>query len=351
MAGDLLRLRDGQAVDDAAALELAEVVGQPGQPLLGGLETHHAEVERLAVELTAQDQDPSVIELVEITGFDRLNHRGELLGHVGGDPCVGGRGGGEHRDAVGQVGQHGPDPSVVGSEVMSPVGDAVRLVDDQQAGRGRQPRQHLVAEAGVVEPLRADQEYVDLTGGDCLMDGLPLLEIGRVDRDGADAGPLGGLDLVAHQGQQRRDDHRRAGTLGAEQKRRHEVDRRLAPSGALHDEGPTLVDCQRLDRGPLVVAQHRVVAAHQCPEVALGAVAHGVRHALCLPAEGDRASGYQIRTRSSGSSQSPSDSLVSKALWNSSRLRTMLARNSGGLCGSMVRYCCSCSLRRFVRQQ
>ena len=212
----------------------------------------------------------------------------QLLGHVGGDPCVGGRGGGEHRDAVGQVGQHRPDPSVVGSEVMSPVGDAVRLVDDQQAGCGRQAGQHLVAEAGVVEPLRADQEYVDLTGGDCLMDGLPLLEIGRVDRDGADAGPLGGLDLVAHQGQQRRDDHRRAGPLGAEQKGRHEVDRRLAPPGALHDEGPALVDCQRLDRGPLVVAQHRIVAAHQCPEVALGAVAHGVRHALCLPAEGDK---------------------------------------------------------------
>ena len=31
--------------------------------------------------------------------------------------------------------------------------------------------------------------------------------------------------------------------------------------------------------------------------------------------------------------------LTSKASWNSARLRTMLARNSGGLCGSVVRYC------------
>ena len=55
--------------------------------------------------------------------------------------------------------------------------------------------------------------------------------------------------------------------------------------------------------------------------------------------------------RSSGSSHSPSPAAVPKTSWNSSRLRTMLARNSGGLCGSMVRYCCSCSLRRLVRQQ
>lgn len=60
---------------------------------------------------------------------------------------------------------------------------------------------------------------------------------------------------------------------------------------------------------------------------------------------------HQILTRSARSSQSPSPSAVPNASWNSSRLRTMLARNSGGECGSMVRYCCSCSLRRLVRQQ
>ena len=60
---------------------------------------------------------------------------------------------------------------------------------------------------------------------------------------------------------------------------------------------------------------------------------------------------HQIRTRSAGSSQRPSPSLVPKTSWNSSRLRTMLARNSGGLCGSIVRYWSSCSLRRLVRQQ
>ena len=64
----------------------------------------------------------------------------------------------------GQVGEQGADPAVVGPEVVAPVGDAVRLVDDQQAAGRGQPGQHLVAEAGVVEPLGADQQHVDLAG-------------------------------------------------------------------------------------------------------------------------------------------------------------------------------------------
>ena len=60
---------------------------------------------------------------------------------------------------------------------------------------------------------------------------------------------------------------------------------------------------------------------------------------------------HQIRTRSSGASHRPSSSVVPNAWWNSSRLRTMLARNSAGLCGSMVSSWSSCSLRRLVRQQ
>ena len=176
---------------------LGEVVGQPGQPLLGGLQPDHAEPQRLAVERAAEDQDVAA----------------ELLGDVVGHPGVGGGGRGQHRDAVGQVGEEGADPAVVGAEVVAPVGDAVGLVDDEQpAGRG-QPRQHLVAEAGVVEPLGADQEHVDLAGGDRVLDRLPLLDVGGVDGDRADAGALGGGDLVAHQRQQRRDDHGRPGAL------------------------------------------------------------------------------------------------------------------------------------------
>ena len=200
---DLLGRGHGEAVDDADARLLGEVVGQPGEPLLGRAQPDHPEPQRLAVERAPQRQRVGA----------------ELLGDVVGHPLVGGGGGGQHRDAVGQVAEEGADPAVVGPEVVAPVGDAVGLVDDQQAAGGGQPRQHLVAEAGVVEPLGAHQQHVDLTGADLLLDRLPLLDVGGVDGDRADAGALGGGDLVAHQRQQRRDDDRRAAAPRAQQQR------------------------------------------------------------------------------------------------------------------------------------
>ena len=174
---------------------------------------------------------------------------------------------------VGQLAEQGADAAVVGPEVVAPVGDAVGLVDHEQAGGGGQAGQHGVAEAGVVQPLGADQQHVDLTGGDLLLDRLPLLDVGGVDGHRPDAGALGRSDLVAHQGEQRGDDHRRAGALLAQQERGHEVDRRLAPPGALHHQGPAPFDGQRLDRCPLVVVEHDVLAPHQPPEVLLGPLA------------------------------------------------------------------------------
>ena len=58
----------------------------------------------------------------------------------------------------------------------------------------------------------------------------------------------------------------------------------------------------------------------------------------------------QMWTRSSGFSQRPSPGRVSKASWNSSRLRTTLARNSGGAWGSRAKYSRWSSSRSFIRQ-
>ena len=213
--------------------QLGEVLGEPGQPLLGrsSWSTARCSDSRSSEPRSTRTSVP------------------ELLGDVGGDPGVGGRRRGEHRDAGGQVGEHLPDAAVVGPEVVAPVGDAVRLVDDEQPGGLGQLGQHLVAEAGVVQPLGADQQHVDLAGVDRVADRLPVLDVGRVDGGRADAGPLGRLDLVAHQREQRRDDHRRPGTESAQQGGRDEVDRRLAPAGPLHDEHPALLD-RRAPRSP-----------------------------------------------------------------------------------------------------
>ena len=59
--GDLLGRGDGERVDDPGAVEVAEVLAQPGQPLLGSLELEHAELERLAVERAAEHQHVSSV--------------------------------------------------------------------------------------------------------------------------------------------------------------------------------------------------------------------------------------------------------------------------------------------------
>ena len=134
----------------------------------------------------------------------------QLRRHVVDHSVVGGRRGGQHRDAGAQFGDQGADAPVVGPEVVAPVGDAVRLVDHHQAGVARQRGQHLVAKVGVVQPLRADQQDVEIAAAHALVDLVPVGDVARVDGRGVDAGPLGGGHLVAHQRQQRRHDHRRA---------------------------------------------------------------------------------------------------------------------------------------------
>ncbi len=170
-----------------------------------------------------------------------------------------------------------PDAAVVGTEVVTPVRDAVGLVDHEQPDARRQRREHPVAEVGVVEPLRADQQDVDSRLGERLFDDLPLLGVGRVDRHRVDSGPTGSLDLVAHEGQQRRHDQRRPGPASAQEGRRHEVHGRLAPAGALDDERPPPAGDQRFDGRPLVVAQDGVVPADQSPEHTFGVIPHDRR--------------------------------------------------------------------------
>ncbi len=260
------------------------MLAEPGQPLLRPFELEHREVQRLPVEGATQDEDVGAPLNVQ------------LLGHVGRHPGVRRGRGGQHRDAGRQGGDHLADAPVVGPEVVAPVGDAVRLVDDEQAGGLGELGQDLVAERRVVQPLGTDEQDVDLARVDLRADRGPVLDVGRVDGGCADAGALSGLDLVAHQCEQRRDDHRRAGAESAHQGGGDEVDRRLAPAGPLDHEHPALLHHERLDRCPLVVVEPRVVETDQGAEVALGLLAGagaarcvaGRGHGPCLPRQGDR---------------------------------------------------------------
>ena len=272
LLGHLLGRGHGEAVDDARPLDVLERLREPGDArgLVGQLQ--HGQVQRLAVERTAEHQHVGDGRTVGVNG--------ELLGDVAGHALVRRRRRRKDGDARRQVSQQGADAAVVGAEVVAPVGDAVRLVDDHEAGVGGQAGQHVVAEARVVEPLGGAQQHVHLAGGDLRVHLLPLRHVRGVDGHGLDPCARGRGDLVAHEGQQRRDDHGGPGSARAQQRRRHEVDGRLAPPRALHHERAAPERDERLDGRPLVLAQDGVVAAHERPQRLLGLLAQGARTAV-----------------------------------------------------------------------
>ena len=114
---------------------------------------------------------------------------------------------------VGQQIEHAGDAAVVGPEVVTPVADAVRLVDHEQPDARRDQREHVVAEAAVGEPLGRDEQEVDLVALDRLDDPTPLVGVVARDAARAHAAELARVDLVAHQRQQRRHEQRRARAL------------------------------------------------------------------------------------------------------------------------------------------
>ena len=211
---------DGERVDDAAPLDLIQPLREPRQPL--GLPRHRdgLEPQRRAVQVAALHAER------------QPRHTPQVVEHAVG-------GGGRRRQPphiAGQVARDALDAAVVGAEVVPPVGDAVRFVDHEQAHAAGDVGEQLLAEPPVAEALRRDEQHVDLAGADALLDGLPLRRVVGVDRLRADAHPAGGLDLVPHQREQRRDEDRGAESRLAQELRRDEVDEALAPPSALHDE-------------------------------------------------------------------------------------------------------------------
>src|SRR6266576_7131813 len=74
--GGLVRGRHRQRIDDAGAWQLAEVLGEPAEALLGTGKADDGEMQAVAVQRAAQHQ-----RLALAAGA-------ELLGDVEGDPCI-----------------------------------------------------------------------------------------------------------------------------------------------------------------------------------------------------------------------------------------------------------------------
>ena len=263
---------------------------QPGQPRLGVGQAQHAEAQRGAGERTADRHD--------VDGRT-VGTGAELLGHVCDDPAVGRGRGGEHGNRCRHPGDEVAQAPVVGPEVVPPVADAVRLVDDEQADALHEGGQLLFAERRVVQALGRDQEHVDLVGGQLGEHVVPLVRVRGVDGDGAHPGTGGRRDLVAHEGEQRGDQDGGAGTALAQQQGGDEVDGRLAPPRALHDEGPSAGVDERLDGLELAVVELGLLVADQSAEHGEGGILRRFGHPPMLAASADS------RAAARGSGQSP----------------------------------------------
>jgi hypothetical protein len=88
------------------------------------------------------------------------------------------------------------------------------------------------------QALRRNQQDIHLVPRDGGLDLLPLIHVVGVDRLGPNAHALRGLELIAHEGQQWRDQEGRPVASLAHQSRGDEIDEALAPAGVLNDEQP-----------------------------------------------------------------------------------------------------------------
>jgi hypothetical protein len=126
----------------------------------------------------------------------------ESLADVGDDGRRGGRGQSEHAFGSQLAGAYG-ELQVVGAEVMAPFRDAVRLVDREE--RDLRPLE-LGEEALVVEALRGDVEELQAARPEPVGDVAHLLSAeAGIEAGGVDAVAGEEVDLVLHQGDQRRD--------------------------------------------------------------------------------------------------------------------------------------------------
>lgn len=241
---DLLRRRHRQRVDDPRTRQIPQLLPQPRQPMCRIRQLQHTQPKALPVQRPPQNQSVPT-------------PRAQLLGHIRGHPRVRGRRRGQHRHPRRQLREHRAQPTVVRPEVVPPVGNTVRLVDHQQTSRGRKLRQHLIAKIHRIETFRAHKENVGLTALHLPVDRFPLLRVGRVNGARMDTRPRRRLNLVTHQRQQRRDDHRRPGATPSQESGGDEIHSRLTPPGALHHQRTTTLLHESRHRLPLVLPQSR----------------------------------------------------------------------------------------------
>ena len=236
-SGDLLDALSAQGVDDAR--------------VTGALGDESLELLRRGALLGDGVAD---VGAVEAGDEDRRIGEVEPLSDVLARLVVGGRGQRDERNAGEEPGK-APELHVLRPEVVSPLADAVRLVDGEQ-GDGHRVQQ--VEEAVEHQALGRDVEQVQLAGAKRGDDAGRLgSRERRVQVGGSDTVRAQRIDLVLHERDEGRDDDR--GSL-AEQRRDLEAERLAAAGGHEHERAATaddVVDDLALVRAELRVAEDR----------------------------------------------------------------------------------------------
>ena len=224
-----------QTVNDPASRHPVDVFQDPGVALRFFLQADDLNIQGIPRQRTSGDKD-----LIAELRLQIIHHAVVRRGRR----C-------QHRNVGGQDAEHLLQPTVFQTEIVSPVGDAVRLIDHEQADpHSRKSRLHIVCKQG----LGRDQDEVDLPANDSLKHFFPSVSGLTVQCLAAQAHPLGRLDLILHEYKKGADDKRRAGAAAAQKLRTREVDHALSPAGALNDERPPVQE-RRLDRLILAVAK------------------------------------------------------------------------------------------------
>ena len=276
---------DREAVDDPGAGQGRDDGGQPREPL--GLARH---AQRVEDEARPREWAPQGERVPRRTATARRRRRGRSRWRW--CPSTG--------TSLGSRSQHAPDAAVVGPEVVAPVADAVHLVDHEHPDARRERGEDVGAERRVGEALGRDEEHVDDVGLEVGGDLVPLVAVVAVDRAGGHAAAGAGVDLVAHEREQRRDDQRRTRARVAQEAGRDEVDGALAPAGALDDQHPPPILDQCADRVELTVAELGVRRRDERAEDLGGARPDVGVHRRTVPAGCDTARSTGSGTRGSG---------------------------------------------------
>ena len=188
LPADLVHFLPCGAVDDAG-FELLDDLLQPLVLFVVVLGVRDVEAEIRALEAPDGDE-----------GIAQAEDAQDIAAHLG-------RGGGSEGDHLrsAQRIERLPEPEVVGPEIMSPLREAVRLIDGEQADLDLL---HRVEKHAAAETLGRDiHELVFATANG--VDALRLLgqREGAVDQRGRDATTLQRIYLILHQRDERAHDH------------------------------------------------------------------------------------------------------------------------------------------------